>query len=46
MPTKTATIIAKNVSSSVAAPFTRMMLPTERRSEMVVPKFPRMICPR
>ena len=33
--------MAKNVSSSVAAPFTLMMLATERRSEIVVPKLPR-----
>ena len=35
-PTKTATIIAKKVNSSVAAPFTAMMSRTGRRSVIVV----------
>ena len=40
-PTTSATIIAKNVSSSVAAPFVRMMSLTGRWSVIVVPKSPR-----
>ena len=40
-PTMIATNIAKKVSSSVAAPFTRMMSLIGRRSVIVVPKSPR-----